>query len=103
MINSVEIKADKFHVFNIENDLYPNSKVLSFVKFTINSEVEKELTLIFEGYPMDKILINGKLEYENTNNNKVIELTRKLMKGENEIILIFDKNRSLRTLRIMKF
>ncbi len=101
--NSVEIKADKFHVFNIENDLYPNSKVLSFVKFTINSEVEKELTLIFEGYPMDKILINGKLEYENTNNNKVIELTRKLKKGENEIILIFNKNRSLSTLRIMKF
>ena len=101
--NSVELKADKFHIFNIENDLYPNSKVLSFVKFTIKNETEKKSTLIFEGYPMDKILINKKLEYKNTNNNKVIKLTRKLMKGDNEIILIFNKKRSFRTLRIMKF
>jgi len=101
--NHIELKADKFHVFNIENDLYPNSKVLSFVKFTIKNDVEKKLTLVFEGYPLGKILINKKLEYINTNNNKIIKLTRKFIKGDNEIILIFNKKRSLRTLRIMKF
>ncbi len=100
--NSIELKPDKFHVFNIENDLFPNSKVLGFVKFTINSEEDKKITLVFEGYPIGKILINKKLEHENTNVDRIIKLSRELKKGENTIILIFNKKRSFRTLRILK-